>query len=66
MLAFVDQPIAERGNDIAPCASLWNRQREAERARETLARIEEEDEHDDLLLDEDRHADGEGPRDAAE
>ncbi|WP_155905289.1 ABC transporter ATP-binding protein/permease [Methylopila sp. M107] len=64
--------IAERGShaDLLAqdglYASLWNRQREAERARETLARIEEPDGHDDLLMEDDRLAEGDGPRDAAE
>ncbi|MDR4306457.1 ABC transporter ATP-binding protein/permease [Chelatococcus sambhunathii] len=64
--------IAERGSHQELLAqgglyaALWNRQREADEARETLARVEDDDGHDDLLLEEDRLAEGDGPRDAAE
>lgn len=64
--------IAERGSHQELLAvgglyaALWHRQREADHARETLARVEEDEGHDDLLLEEDRLAEGDGPRDAAE
>jgi ATP-binding cassette subfamily B protein len=67
--------IAERGTHTELLArnglyaSLWNRQRQADQARETLARIGEDgrdEPSDDLLLEDDRHAEGDGPRDAAE
>lgn len=67
--------IVERGPHAALLAkgglyaSLWSRQRQADEARETLARMGEDergDDHDDLVLDEDRLVDGESPRDAAE